>query len=568
MRGVTLGAVSAVGSILAHIAALNVLSFTVRPDTVPSQPSPAARLSMDTYPVDHQNAQAKPTAGDIASANAPDGSAIVAGAIERLQLTARQTPRQTENAADLPADQLRPRTAIGIAVKPSAHEEFNMIESTPVQPLILGQNKPAKEPISAHAASPTKLASLTPDAPAFPTSAVTGSNVRTSSPHGDTLAIQQLVGLAMQAKPALEFGNREVTEPTSPPVTTFSESSQLHAVKVDQDTPTQESISSLAISPTKMASLAPDAPASPTSPVLGGNVQTSSPKGEALPIQELDGLAMVANPAWDFGGRTVTDPTSLAVIQAFMTPGDLDQSDANTGQVRDDLSALLANVECSRLTATFIPETGYLELRGHVPDNSARIQVIDTLQSHIGDGITVTDNLLRLPSPQCGALAGIADIGLPQSTDQITNALLVGENAHAREYGFVEGQRLAFDLTSPDYDAVVYVDYFDAAGQVIHLVPNEVVALTLHPAKTTFGIGVDNRDQLGLNITIGPPFGQEITVAFAASVPLFDDPRPLIEPAEAYLEFLKKRVTETRSESPDFKGEWVYFFISTTPATQ
>ena len=66
-------------------------------------------------------------------------------------------------------------------------------------------------------------------------------------------------------------------------------------------------------------------------------------------------------------------------------------------------------------------------------------------------------------------------------------------------------------------------------------------------------------------ITVGPPYGQEIAVAFAASAPLFDGLRPLSEPAAPYLTDLKSRVAEARARDPDFKGEWVYFMVVTHP---
>ena len=66
-----------------------------------------------------------------------------------------------------------------------------------------------------------------------------------------------------------------------------------------------------------------------------------------------------------------------------------------------------------------------------------------------------------------------------------------------------------------------------------------------------------------MQIFIGPPYGQEIAVAFAASEPLYDGLRPLVEPAAPYLEWLKTRVTAARQANPDFKGEWVYFFVTT-----
>ena len=310
------------------------------------------------------------------------------------------------------------------------------------------------------------------------------------------------------------------------------------------------------------AALPQTATAAPAAPEV--TTETNPVASATLPSEKA-----TASLAWSVGGKTVTDPVSLAAIQAFMQEGDLGSSASDAGEVRDDIAGLLAGVPCSRLQAAFIPETGKLELRGHVPENGLRAPVLAALQAQVGAEISVTDNLLILPRPQCGALSGISDVGLPQSTDQFTDARLIGNDAHAQEYRYSEGQRLEFDMQAPDYDGVFYVDFFDADGQVIHLVPNEVIPLTEQPAKSALNIGGDRRDGApGLNITIGPPFGQEIAVAFAASVPLYEGLRPLVEPAEPYLVFLKEQVAEAREMHRDFKGEWVYFFITTSPATQ
>lgn len=36
------------------------------------------------------------------------------------------------------------------------------------------------------------------------------------------------------------------------------------------------------------------------------------------------------------------------------------------------------------------------------------------------------------------------------------------------------------------------------------------------------------------------------------------------ESAAEYLKWLTERVTQTRAKHADFKGEWIYFFVSTT----
>jgi hypothetical protein len=64
-------------------------------------------------------------------------------------------------------------------------------------------------------------------------------------------------------------------------------------------------------------------------------------------------------------------------------------------------------------------------------------------------------------------------------------------------------------------------------------------------------------------MTVSPPYGQEIVVAFASTRPLYEGLRPTREPAGPYLDQLRESVAEARQLDPAYKGEWVYFFVST-----
>ena len=314
---------------------------------------------------------------------------------------------------------------------------------------------------------------------------------------------------------------------------------------------------------TPLPALAPQSDTMPASATAGTVTPPLVPEGVLTSAAHLPATSSKATTAWQFQDRIVSDPTAIATIQAFMAP-----TGESAEDVKDNLSDVLSGINCARLSATFIPETGALEIRGHIPDPALHDKILNAMQAQVGEGIQVTANLLHLPSPQCEALTGISAIGLPQSTDQFTNRRLIGQTAHARKYNYTEGQRLQFDLAAPDYDSYVYVDYFAADGSVTHLVPNNTVGLSLVTAETLIGVGIDSPGQPGLKITIGPPFGQEIAVAFAASQPLYEGYRPIVEPAAPYLAELKGLVSHARASNPDFKGEWVYFFITTSPNGQ
>ncbi len=226
------------------------------------------------------------------------------------------------------------------------------------------------------------------------------------------------------------------------------------------------------------------------------------------------------------------------------------------------MARVLAAPDCARVHTVFDVQTGTLELRGHVPEEDARAPLLDSLRAQIGGALEVRDRLQILPLPQCALLDGIAALGLPQSEEQLTDSDLVGEIGQVRDYAFTEGDRLVIDLTAPDYPAYVYLDYFDATGQVLHLMPNPQTPLRRLDPGRAFSVGREG----DLDLRIAPPFGQDIAVAFATSRPLYNGLRPMVEKAEPYLADLQRRIAEARAAEPGFRGEWVYLFVSTTAA--
>jgi hypothetical protein len=318
-------------------------------------------------------------------------------------------------------------------------------------------------------------------------------------------------------------------------------------------------------------SLAATAPAGPQAvaqppPSAAAAERPASDAAQAIAFAPPEAQDLSAALAWSGGAGEEIDALGLNAVQSFLPATDASRSGVSAGAVRDGMAATLASVPCARIQAAFSPETGSIEVRGHVPEAGLVAPVLASLRRQLGASIPVVDNLRILPPPQCGALAGLAALALPQSTDQENDPRLVGPDAHARSYAYVAGERMILDMTAPDYPAFVYVDYFDAQGMVVHLVPNDRAPLERHEAKATVRIGADRADGRVLPVVVGPPFGEEIAVAFAASAPLYDGVRPTVEPAAPYLEWLRQRVAAARAADPGFKGEWVYFFVSTSAA--
>jgi hypothetical protein len=534
-------------SLAAHAGAGVALMAALQPEPVREQPNPGSELEVEAYALKRDTARETEPEMQTAARAAPGETALDPGAIAQSRAEAVALP----DAALLTASRARP-DALAAAAAPTD----SVTADTPsAKPLAA-----ASAPTTALAASaaPVTAAQLSAAAPkpaalavATPVSAVIAS----AAPPA-----QVSPAVAPQAAPVMAAEPGAATAFATPPPTVAARPAPLAAVTAE---PLRRSGEALPVAsvlatalpaaaprPSSAASAAPDiAPATPGNPPRVAAEQATPPADRLK--------ATLAFP----GGQGGVDPVSLAAFQSFMQPGD---ATVSGDPLRDGVSALLAQVPCSRLQVVFDPETATLKVNGHIPEDDLRAPVLATLGAQMGADIGLSDNILVLPRPQCGALSGIANVGLPQSTDQITNPLLIGNEAQARVFGFVKDDPLSFDISGPDYPAYVYVDYFDADGNVIHLAPNDRVPLERIAAEAPYRVGTRSPDQTGLHLVIGPPYGQEITVAFAASEPLYDGLRPMIEPAAPYLEWLKARVAEARAEHPGFKGEWVYFFASTS----
>ncbi|AHD03804.1 DUF4384 domain-containing protein [Leisingera methylohalidivorans] len=513
MRPPAIWALGLAGSALVHAAGAGALLISLAPDPVPQQPAPESSLNLEAHRIPRSEARPQAAESEQAPESAAQSQGLSAGAVPQSRARAQAPAADRLAAAAAPAASLTAAAAQAAAALPAQVSENRLA--------------------SAEAPAP-RLSAARPDS-------------------------QQ----AQAAEPAPE--NTPEAKPAAPPAQAAAAAPILLAAAQDTAVP-------LATAP---ALVAPAATAHPTPAALPQTAPASQPSPEAqpetaplagteprpqhTPAATPDAPRIKAALAFQ-GGAGDIDPTSLAAFQAFVQPGD---AVAESGPLRDGVAGILAAVPCSRLQVAFVPETATLEVRGHLPEDGLRAPVLAALQARMGADIMVSDQMRLLPRPQCGALAGISGVGLPQSTDQITNPLLVGADAHARVLDYSGGERLFFDLTAPDYPAYVYVDYFDAGGAVLHLAPDAQAPLAETAPESALRVGAREAGDPGLQITVGPPYGQEIAVAFAASHPLYADPRPLSEPAAPYLEFLRAQVAQARTEHLDFKGEWVYFLITT-----
>ncbi|MEX0339958.1 MAG: DUF4384 domain-containing protein [Arenibacterium sp.] len=543
-------------SLVAHLGAGTALLAALQPEPVNEQPSPSSELEVEAYSLQRDKAQQSQPESEAAPEADAGETAVDPGAIPRSRAEARAPETTNVTATPPPAPVLPDAEAPADTVAVAAAPRTETLSEAQTAVASLAALAPYSTSVSSSTATSERLgASAAPVAAALATSVPVTATLPTLAPVAESLSISAPRIAVMEATPA-ETPELAATAPTAiaaPPAPPAAETAALVAPQTATSLPQAAPAEALADTPPDAAPVSPAQTTATPAQVSAAQPQTAAP---VIPAADRV-KATLAFPGGDGG----VDPVSLAAFQSFMQPGDVT---AEGDTLRDGVSALLTQVPCSRLQVAFDPETVTLRVNGHVPEDDLRAPVLAALGAQMGADIALSDNILVLPRPQCGALSGIADVGLPQSTDQITNPLLIGNDAHARVFGFVKDDPLSFDITGPEYPSYIYVDFFDAGGNVIHIAPNEQKPLRQHEADAPYQIGTRTPSEQGLHMIIAPPYGQEIVVAFAASEPLYEGLRPIIEPAAPYLEWLKARVTEARAANPDFKGEWVYFFVSTS----
>lgn len=570
-------------SVLAHGVLLGVLTLAVDPAPTAPQETPGTRLAISTQTVESQAAQPAAPASERPNTPPPesarmDGAAVPLSRARPAALAASHAPALAPVGTALaPRAEPGPKAevvgifaaeirvpmerggVVGVAAAPAA------LWSDPVGPA-----SPVPQPLQP-AAAPASVRARPVDAAAAPS--LIAAFVALRDGHAAPLVGPESVRIApvRGAGPGVAQRSRVPTGVTTRAAPATSDAGEIVALSglsrpARATTPLPETVPAVpdAVLAADVARRASGGEQALDARDPGGALAvTRVPDGLAAPAAQStpDATRVTAALAWSGAeGGGAVDPVSLAAIQSFLWPSDDGQVEST---VRDGISVVLESVPCARLQTAFRAETGQLELHGHIPEEGLRAPVLAALRVQVGQSIPLADNLLVLPRPICGALSGIASVGLAQSREQARDPRIVGPSAHARVYHFVDGDRLSFDLTGPDYPAYFYIDYFDADGMVLHLQPNEIVPLARIGSKERLVVGQDVQGQPVLDIRVSPPFGQEIMVAFATSVPLYDGLRPVREPAGPYLDFLRARVGQARAAHPDFKGEWVYFFVST-----
>ncbi|MVW59045.1 protein kinase [Massilia sp. NEAU-DD11] len=194
------------------------------------------------------------------------------------------------------------------------------------------------------------------------------------------------------------------------------------------------------------------------------------------------------------------------------------------------ISTVLAGVPCSALVPAI--DGRVVSVQGYLAHSVGPAR-LKTMLAALPGVTRVELTLHDVDDAKCPLMRVLGRYWVASRTAGVSLRLNPGSG---RGGNLAAGDTLMVDVTTPDYQSYVSVDYFALDGNVVHLLPNAAARENLAPPRYTATIG-----SLG-NWVIGPPFGTDMLVLVTTSVPLFEGLRPDAEPGSAYLRALDERL--------------------------
>ncbi|WP_137181647.1 serine/threonine-protein kinase [Roseomonas sp. AR75] len=203
---------------------------------------------------------------------------------------------------------------------------------------------------------------------------------------------------------------------------------------------------------------------------------------------------------------------------------------------RAALAAALPSVTCSLVSGTATPER--LTLRGVVGQGAPERALREAFAN--GAGSLPRDwRVASFDAPFCTALDTLRPVAQPFGTPGELSVALAGNATRLRD-----GELVTVVVNGPDFPAYVYVSFLVHDGTLAHLHPTPTDPSRQLPAGGTLRLGDPAIG--GPAWAVSPPFGVDLIIAVASSVPLFDKPRPDDEDTAAYLRDLRVALERAR----------------------
>jgi predicted Ser/Thr protein kinase len=227
-------------------------------------------------------------------------------------------------------------------------------------------------------------------------------------------------------------------------------------------------------------------------------------------------------------------PAPAAPVAAVDTASGPPQVQAPSAPSLPAVSAALAELPCSALVPTIKGQA--VRVQGYLARSVGQARLKNTLAALPGVA-EVELALQEVDEDKCGLMRVLGRYWVAHHT-AAGGATIRLNPGSGKGSDLKEGDTLMVDVTTPNYQSYVTVDYFVLGGNVVHLLPNAVERETLAPPRYTATVG-----NLG-NWMIGAPFGTEMLVLLATPVPLFDGVRPDSEAGPEYLHALDTQLAQ------------------------
>ncbi|WP_233255920.1 serine/threonine-protein kinase [Falsiroseomonas bella] len=501
------------------------------PAPAPSAPLPAAPAPSPAPPV-----PAVTAAPPMPAAPAPDVAAAPVPAV-----SAPAQPAASPAAPLQPAAVAPPAPTVAVAPDPAPSAPAPMVPAAPpaaeAAPAAGSPARPPAEPapaspapsVVAAPASPATAASPAATSPAVPTVAVVAPPPGPAPQAPDATGAPVTATVAPQPGPAAE-----APAPAAPPPTASAAPSPAVVVAPPVVVPAP-SLGPLPQAPAPTAASTPaPSPAAPEAPATASVAPQPSP-GPAMPAPA---VAAPAAPPANAGNQAPQVlalgpvPPQPPVMPAPAQPAALPPA----AVARAALAAALPSVTCSLVHGTATAER--VTLQGIVGRGAPERALRATLAS--GAGTLPSDwRVATFDAPFCTALDTIRPVAQPFGTAGAMTVALAGEATRLRD-----GELVTVVVNGPDFPAYVYVSFLVHDGTLAHLHPTPTDPARRLPAFGSLRLGDPAIG--GPAWAVGPPYGKDLVIAVASSVPLFDRPRPDDEDTGAYLRALRTALEQAR----------------------
>ena len=298
-----------------------------------------------------------------------------------------------------------------------------------------------------------------------------------------------------------------------------------------------------------------------------GTTGKSSSKSSVAIIAVAVAVIGIAVGVWQMQTKSGAPPEKeAATTSTVQTPTGSGASSAATGAGQtsgiakpslNEVTVFLGTMPCSVLQASINDRT--LVVRGY----AAGPEVMARIDASLGNiaGISELKNEIRaLPGVFCQTLELYAPYW-KANRDAGFGTVIGTPNA---DDTFAGGERLVLDIDTPTYKSLLYVDYFDHEGNVVHMMPSPGEEFNQGKPRSSFQLGEEG--DIGL-WEVAPPFGTDMIVILASSLPIFDGARGQFEDADDYRAALGKRLKALKAESAGAKISADFVAITTKPGS-